>query len=239
MSSAPTLRVERSLLRAGADAVICLDEVGRGALAGPVTVGAVLVEPETKPAPRGVRDSKELSPRGRAALLPRILDWAPAAALGWSSAAEIDNLGLTAALGLAGRRAIAGLGRGADVVLLDGNLNWLTGSRADVNPLAVSTCDHRWHHDMADLRDHAPLTPSIGIVRTRIKADRHCAGVSSASVLAKVARDLRMVELAADVGDRYHWIQNKGYATQVHREAIRQYGPSPWHRITWQAGSGD
>lgn len=60
MTAAPTLRLERQLLRAGCTALACCDEVGRGALSGPVTVGAVVVTAGTRTAPQGVRDSKLL-----------------------------------------------------------------------------------------------------------------------------------------------------------------------------------
>ena len=61
----PTLRLERALLREGAPALACVDEVGRGALAGPVTVGVTVVTAQMRTAPRGLRDSKLLTPRAR------------------------------------------------------------------------------------------------------------------------------------------------------------------------------
>ena len=80
-SQGPTLRTERALLRAGAISVACLDEVGRGALSGPVTLGAVLITPDSVPAPSGVRDSKLLTATQREALRPLVVEWASAWAL--------------------------------------------------------------------------------------------------------------------------------------------------------------
>jgi len=72
-------------------------------------------------------------------------------------------------------------------------------------------------------------------VRTVIKADRDCASAAAASVIAKVARDAHMVELH-DRHPQYEWVRNKGYASPDHREAIRAYGLSPFHRASWAIG---
>ena len=69
-------------------------------------------------------------------------------------------------------------------------------------------------------------------VVTRVKADLTCTSVAAASVLAKVARDAVMVDLArAHPG--YGWEENKGYGTAAHLEALRRLGPTPQHRVSW------
>ena len=73
----PSLRVERRLLRGGLASLAGLDEVGRGALCGPVTVGAVLVTEATRTAPQGVRDSKLLTPEARRAIMAELPSRAP------------------------------------------------------------------------------------------------------------------------------------------------------------------
>src|SRR5436305_3420097 len=103
-----------------------MDEVGRGALAGPVTVGVVVVDLESRTAPSGVRDSKLLAPAAREALVPRLRRWARAHAVGHAEPEEIDAYGIIAALRLAGRRALASLAAVPTCVLLDGNHDWLT-----------------------------------------------------------------------------------------------------------------
>src|SRR5207342_2496017 len=119
-SGKPTLRVERSLLREGRTWIAAMDEVGRGALAGPVSVGVVLVDAAVGTVPQGVRDSKLLAPQVRERLVPKIRRWAPAYAVGHAGPDEVDALGIIAALRRAGRRALAQLPAVPDLVLLDG-----------------------------------------------------------------------------------------------------------------------
>ncbi|AUG79957.1 Ribonuclease HII [Kitasatospora sp. MMS16-BH015] len=121
----PTHSVERSLRRAGAQVVVGLDEVGRGAWAGPVTVGAA-VTGMRKP-PEGLTDSKLLTERRREALAPVLADWVQAYALGEASAQECDELGMTAALRLAAVRALEALPVRPDAVILDGKHDYLGG----------------------------------------------------------------------------------------------------------------
>lgn len=122
----PDLRVEKTLLRSGVRRLAAIDEVGRGALAGPVTVGVVVVTPSIGRVPAGLRDSKLLTPAARAALLPPIRRWAREHAVGSASAAEIDDVGILGGLRLAATRALTTLDA-VDAILLDGNLNYLVG----------------------------------------------------------------------------------------------------------------
>jgi ribonuclease HII len=100
-----------------------VDEVGRGCLAGPVVVGAVILPVNTRIA--GVRDSKMLSAIQRTRLAKVIKRTALAIGLGWASHAEIDAYGLTRALCLGAERALAGLEHSFDAVVLDGKHNYL------------------------------------------------------------------------------------------------------------------
>ena len=206
--SDPTLDVESDLLRTGARFVIGCDEVGRGALAGPVAVGFAAVNSAVLPMPPGLRDSKMLSESRREQLAPLARAWAAYSAVGLASAAEVDDLGIIACLGLAGKRALAELyAQGVDVagsiVLLDGNDDWL--NKALVTPLNVVT---------------------------RIKADRDCASVAAASVIAKVHRD-RLMIAAHSEAPGYGWASNKGYGSAAHMQAIELLGSSPLHRKSW------
>jgi ribonuclease HII len=215
--AAPTLRVERRLLRESGDLLIAgVDEVGRGALGGPVSVGVVVVDARVPTAPTGLRDSKLLTPQARTALVPRLRRWARAWAVGHASAAEIDAVGILCALRLAGERALAVLPVRPRLVLLDGSYDWLT--RPTVQP---------------SLFDDEPAMPEAPLaVTTMVKADLRCASVAAASVLAKTTRDAMMVELAAD-HPGYGWAENKGYATAEHIEAMRAVGPCVQHRRSW------
>ena len=96
-SRKPSLRVERELQRAGHRLVAGMDEVGRGALAGPVSVGVVVIDEVCRSAPVGVKDSKLLSHQVRERLVPKIQRWATAYAVGHASPGEIDRYGIMVA----------------------------------------------------------------------------------------------------------------------------------------------
>jgi ribonuclease HII len=229
MPPRPDLRHERALLRAGARLVVGMDEVGRGALAGPVTVGAVAVDLTTRACPKGVADSKLLTPLARERLVPSLHRWGVARAVGHASAAEIDAIGIVPALRLAGRRALAALGVVPDVVLLDGSHDWLSA------PVQAGLFELGDPAVADDERDAHAAFDGVA-VRTRVKADRTCASVAAASVLAKCERDALMVALAAE-HPAYGWAENKGYGAPEHVEALRTLGPSPLHRRSWRLPS--
>ena len=112
---------EAELWSRGFGLVAGVDEVGRGAWAGPVVAGAVILPREVELL--GVRDSKQLSRLKRQQTATKIKKLAIAIGVGWATAAEIDEVGLTQALSRAGQRALANLK--TDAVLLDGTFNYL------------------------------------------------------------------------------------------------------------------
>lgn len=210
----PTLRLERALWAEGRIVIAC-DEVGRGALAGPVAIGATVMAPRTgRPrVPEGLRDSKLIPETRRADVATRAGTWVDASAVGWSTSAEIDEVGITRALGRAAHRALdvlraQGVALTDAIVILDGNHDY-------ISPAGSLEC----------------------AVRPVIKADRDCASAAAASVLAKVARDTLMVDLHDDA-PVYEWHRNKGYASAVHRAAIAEHGISAHHRSSWAIGGG-
>ncbi len=218
----PSLRLARALLRArGLHAVAGVDEVGRGALAGPVSVGVVAVRSDTATAPRGVHDSKRLSPAERERLEPLLQQWAPAWAVGHASNEEIDAWGILAALRVAGYRALQSLTLAVDHVVLDGSYDWVT--RPPMPRFPVGS---------ADLPE--PTTTTVQLV---VKADQRCAAVAAASVLAKVARDRIMIEYG-EADPRFGWAGNKGYAAPDHSAALRRHGPTALHRRSWNLSCG-
>jgi ribonuclease HII len=156
----PTLRLERRCWRGGERIVCGVDEVGRGAWAGPATVAAVVPAPEHLP---GIRDSKVLTREQRAVAATAVRGWARAVGVGHASAYECDELGMTAALRLAGRRALAQVaaqGFDPDRVILDGNHDYLgLGARCT----------------------------------TIVKGDARSLAVAAASCVAKVTRDTLMI----------------------------------------------
>jgi ribonuclease HII len=126
--SSPGLRLEREAWSAGYDVVVGVDEVGRGAWAGPLSVGAVVI-PRNRRVYK-IRDSKLLTEEEREAIFDRITGWCEAWAVGHVSPAECDELGMSEAQRLAARRAIDGLGVTPDRVLVDGKWDFIGGGIA-------------------------------------------------------------------------------------------------------------
>ncbi|HEX7099849.1 MAG TPA: ribonuclease HII [Acidimicrobiia bacterium] len=124
---APGLTYERALWEAGADVVVGVDEVGRGAWAGPISVGAAVIPLDRRV--YKVRDSKLLTETEREALFERVAGWVRAWAVGHASPEECDELGMSEAQRLAARRAIEGLGLAPDAILVDGNWDFVGGAQ--------------------------------------------------------------------------------------------------------------
>ncbi|MEO3784432.1 ribonuclease HII [Actinocorallia sp. B10E7] len=196
--------IEDELRAAGAVRIAGVDEVGRGAWAGPVTVCAAVTdfsappELERRRGPVRLTDSKLLSAANREAFAELLPGWLHSHAMGEASAAEIDELGMTGALRLAAVRALKALPEPPDVIILDGKHDFL-GSP--------------WR------------------VRTEIKADRTCVSVAAASVLAKVHRDRRMADLTGC--DEYGFAECAGYPSPRHQAALERLGPTEHHRLSW------
>lgn len=119
----PTRRVEFDLRDLGHELIVGVDEVGRGAWAGPLMVGAAVLPAEKRV--NGVRDSKLLTELHRERLFERIAGWCTAWAVGEASEAECDDLGMAEAQRLAARRAIDGLGIRPDAAVVDGTWNFV------------------------------------------------------------------------------------------------------------------
>jgi ribonuclease HII len=120
---APTRSAERDLRAAGHEVIVGVDEVGRGAWAGPLMVGAAILPVDKRV--NGVRDSKMLTEAGRELLFDRVASWCLAWAVGAASQEECDGLGMAAAQRLAARRAIEGLAVQPDAAVVDGNWDFV------------------------------------------------------------------------------------------------------------------
>jgi ribonuclease HII len=209
---APTLEYEAVELEYGP--VVGIDEVGRGALAGPLMVGAVVID-RLRDAPAGLADSKGLTASQREALVPLIESWASAVAIGVVSAQEIDEWGLRVALAVATDRAISALDLRPTRALIDGPLNLLRPPA--VLAFGAPSPPLRW-----------AALPVVNVVR----GDQCCATISAAAIVAKVRRDALMRELHRK-SPNYGWYANKGYGTLEHRRALARLGPTRWHRRSW------
>ena len=185
--------------------ILGIDEVGRGPLAGPLVIGAVILPSDERPWFHELKDSKKLSIKKREALNELILAESTTG-LGWVAAEELDQLGITASLKLATRRAvkqIKSLHTPFSQIIIDGNINFLTN------------------------------TPLEKYTSTCIKGDSKIREISAASIIAKVARDHYMINLATEYPN-YGFDKHVGYGTKTHREAIYKYGLTPEHRKSFE-----
>ena len=187
-------------------AILGIDEVGRGPLAGPLVVGAVIL-PEEKPEwVAGLKDSKKLTAKKREELSTLILKEASAVGLGWVSANELDEIGISAALKLATKKAVKSvqiLHVPFSQIIIDGKVNFLTGTGLEK------------------------------YVSTMPKADDLIREVSAASIIAKVARDKYMIQLAEKYPE-YGFETNVGYGTKKHLKVISQLGICAEHRKSFE-----
>ena len=199
----PTLDEEVRLTHDGHGPIAGVDEVGRGAWAGPLVAAAVVLPPVFSPPLAGelllrlagVRDSKTCTPDERATLAATIRDVASGIGVGIVPPDELDRYGLTVGNRLAMRRAIEALPWMPGYLLLD----WVK---------------------LPELR-----IPQRAFAR----GDATSLSIAAASIVAKVERDAMMAALdAAHPG--YDFARHKGYGTAMHRAALRLHGPSPVHR---------
>jgi ribonuclease HII len=215
----PTLDFENNLFSRGAKLIAGMDEVGRGCLAGPVSVGVAVISIENINPPENLADSKLLTHEQREELLPLVKTWVKDFAVGHASNNEIDEIGLTRALRRAGRRALVQLVTKPDHLILDGKHNWLMPEKETQNMFEQEF-------------DDGPLSVDLKII-TQVKADLTCASVAAASIVAKTTRDQMMAELSKEFPN-YFWAENKGYAAPEHLEAIKSFGATKYHRVSWK-----
>jgi len=201
----PTLEFEEPFWRSGFPGVAGVDEVGRGALAGPLVAAAVVLPTSLGRDARrlvtaldGVRDSKQMTAAQRIELAERIR----VVAISWSiigvEADELDRIGVASANRVAMERSVAMLTCPVSALLIDARV------------IEV------------DL-------PQVGL----IKGDRRSLSIACASILAKVHRDAIMVE-QHQRDERYRFADHKGYGTPDHLTAIREHGLCGLHRLSFR-----
>lgn len=175
-----------------------IDEVGRGALAGPVVTAAVVFPASfSSHLIPDINDSKLLTPKKRLRLTQLISQHARYTSINTTSVSIINRLGINKAIFISMRQSLNQLPL-CDYVLVDG--------------YRIPHLPHLSHHQ----------TPII-------KGDSLSVSIAAASILAKVYRDQLMDQLHLQL-PHYFWNQNKGYGTTKHTQALRQYGPSQYHR---------
>ena len=187
-------------------AILGIDEVGRGPLAGPLVVGAVILPDEKPEWVSELKDSKKLTAKKREILSEVILCEALAVGLGWVPAEELDEVGISEALRLATRRAVKEVQTkkvGFSQIVIDGKINFLSGTA---------------------------LEKYVSVV---VKADDLIKEVSAASIVAKVARDQYMHEVGEKFPE-YGFEKHVGYGTAKHLAAIRECGICDEHRKSFE-----
>ena len=190
--------------------ILGIDEVGRGPYAGPLVIGACVLgdwqNSEDAEWIEKLTDSKKLSAKRREELYVLIKEKALAAATGWVSSAEIDEVGLSEALRLATRRAVEQIQKTKvpfSEIIIDGTMNFLVGTKLEK------------------------------YVSTLKKGDFLVKEISAASILAKVERDKYMTELDA-VYPEYGFGKHVGYGTAAHQKAMEEFGLTPEHRRSFR-----
>jgi ribonuclease HII len=197
--------IERSHLERGCPSVAGVDEVGRGALCGPVVAAAVLFPPSLISAAvppawlRRINDSKLLSPRRREELVRPILEEAASVGVGWSVSGEVDRLNVFHASHAAMRRAVHLLSPAPGLVLVDG--------------VPLRACP--WPQEALP------------------QGDRRSSSIAAASILAKVLRDA-FLRFCDPLFSGYGLAGHKGYGTAAHYRALDALGPCPFHRRSFQ-----
>lgn len=198
----PTLWYERRLWNKGYGALVGLDEVGRGAWAGPLVVGGVIVNSNCDKRHwerLGVDDSKRLSAKARAVLAEVIKREAYAWTVVEISASIINRIGMGKAVQMGFRKAVRAIG-GADFALIDAF----------------------YVHRVAGLPWKKRQLPIV-------RGDQKSISIAAASIIAKVHRDNLMYKLS-DRYTMYGWSKNVGYGTLGHLRAIEKWGVTRWHR---------
>lgn len=190
--------------------ILGIDEVGRGPYAGPLVIGACILgdwqNSENAEWIEKLTDSKKLSAKRREELYVLIKEKALAAATGWVSSAEIDEIGLSEALRRATRRAVEQIQQTKvpfSEIIIDGTMNFLVGTKLEK------------------------------YVSTLKKGDFLVKEISAASILAKVERDNYMAKLDA-VYPKYGFGKHVGYGTAAHQKAMEEFGLTPEHRRSFR-----
>ncbi|MCV9926554.1 ribonuclease HII [Flavobacterium sp. LS1R49] len=194
------------------------DEAGRGCLAGPVTAAAVILPPDFEN--KILNDSKQLSEKAREKLKPIIEEQAISFAVTHLYPKEIDEINILNASMKGMQECVLKLSQIPEFIIVDGNrlLNAKLGLK--------NTVGKQFSKEEIELLKSIP-NQSI------IKGDAKFLSIAAASVLAKTYRDEYM-NMIHEEFPMYNWKKNKGYPTKEHREAIRKYGPTKYHRMTFR-----
>ena len=194
------------------------DEAGRGCLAGPVTAAAILL-----PKDFGlhlINDSKLISEKTRIKLRPLIEEIAISYTITHIESTVIDEINILNAAIKAMQESILKLNPTPLYIIVDGNSSLTYNEKLKNNPIK------RFSQNDANTYNNIPFTCII-------KGDSKYMSIAAASILAKTYRDDYMDKIHEEY-PMYNWKQNKGYPTKEHREAIKKYGTTKYHRMSFR-----
>ena len=195
-----------------------VDEAGRGPLAGPVVAAAVILD-DMKPI-TGLNDSKKLTANRREVLYDEIRAKALCFCIAQASVQEIDEINILNAAIKAMQECVLKLNPQPKYVIVDGNAPFIHKNGLKNKGGKIYTA--------AEIKILTSI-PSTSIV----KGDSKYRSIAAASVLAKTYRDEYMNKIHEEF-PMYNWKKNKGYPTKEHREAIKKYGITKYHRTTFR-----
>lgn len=202
----PTLKFEKKLWNQGYQFVCGIDEVGRGAWAGPVVAAAVIFKKKTSSKKAssqdykiGIRDSKQLRPEQREKLDAWIRKNCFTFCISEISVKTINREGIGRSSQRAFRKCLKLIMPKPDFILMDA-----------------------FYIKNLSKKNQLPI----------VKGDQKSLSIAAASIIAKVYRDNLMKQLHQK-DHRYHFDQHKGYGTQLHQQALKKHGPSPHHRLAF------
>ena len=206
------------------------DEAGRGCLAGPVFAAAVILPDDY--VNETLNDSKQLSEKKRYLLREQIERDALAWAVGVVTAQEIDHINILNASILAMHRALDRLSLRPEAVIVDGNKFKPYIPFATLSPEERAAAISKSEAAPVSAASPADMISSPLPSSTIVKGDGKYLSIAAASILAKTYRDDFMKQIDEEY-PAYQWKKNKGYPTKAHYAAIREHGPSPYHRLTF------
>lgn len=199
-------RIEKRLKIRSGKSIIGMDEAGRGPIAGPIAVGAVLIDmgfyrriKKNDRWWRKINDSKKISPRERDSLF-KFIKKNLSFGVGMVSSRYIDRYGIGKAREKAAKIALKSLKIKPEIILEDGKQNFIN----------VKKCSQRMV----------------------VKGDSHLWSIACASIVAKVTRDNYMKKMSRRY-PKYHFDKHKGYGTQLHLSCLWKHGPCPMHRFSF------
>ena len=202
------------------------DEAGRGCLAGPVTAAAVILPTIVSNFDSSenlftlINDSKQLSEKTRFKLKPIIEELVHSFSVTHIYNVEIDEINILNASMKAMQESILKLNPTPEYIIVDGNraLNAKLGLKSNSGKIFTD-------EEIETLKS----IPNQSI----IKGDSKYLSIAAASILAKTYRDEYMDRIHEEF-PMYNWKQNKGYPTKEHRDAIRKYGTTKYHRMSFR-----